>query len=238
MKTILITGGTQGLGRELVRKLNGDDVQIIVIARRQEYFDEFAKELENVEFYAVDIGDVQQITNLTKQLASRQIDVLINDAGIWTTDEIETQQPEHREQTIKTNLLGAINVTDAFLDNIVKTNSPQIIFVNSVAATQGFGGEGIDWPTYNASKWGLKGYVMALKDRFRDQNLKIGSIYPGGFESNIYENARDGEPAEYHNQSWMMTTETIANAVMFMLNQPDDANIDELVITKHGGGEL
>jgi NADP-dependent 3-hydroxy acid dehydrogenase YdfG len=79
--------------------------------------------------------------------------------------------------------------------------------------------------------------MMALKDRFRDQNLKIGAVYPGGFESNIYENAGGGEGYPEHGQPWMMATETVANAVLFMLGQPDDANIDELVVTKHFGGK-
>jgi NADP-dependent 3-hydroxy acid dehydrogenase YdfG len=75
--------------------------------------------------------------------------------------------------------------------------------------------------------------MMALKDRFRDTNLKISAIYPGGFESNIYENSGSEEGGPEHNLPWMMTTETVANAVIFMLSQSTDVNVDELIITKH-----
>jgi NADP-dependent 3-hydroxy acid dehydrogenase YdfG len=231
-KTILITGGTQGLGKELAIKLDKLGANLIIVARRESFYNEFASDLKgDHKFYSVDVGDVAQVKSLAEKLADRQIDVLVNNAGIWTADDLEVRDLTRREDALKTNLLGAINITNAFLPNILKSEKPQLIFTNSIAGTQGFGGEGVEWATYNASKWGLKGYVIALKDRFRGQKIKISSIYPGGFDSNIYENAKDGDPNSWHNQSWQMRTETVANAVLFILEQPDDANVDEIVIT-------
>jgi NADP-dependent 3-hydroxy acid dehydrogenase YdfG len=229
-KSILLTGGTQGLGKELVNQLCAEGANVILLDIREN------NEITNnkqVRFFQVDISDIAQVELLGKKLANEKIDILINDAGIWTTKELEDKDKTKRGTTLNTNLLGVINVTDVFLPNLHKSKIPQIIFINSIAAALGFGGEGVDWPTYNASKWGVRGYMMALRDNSKLKRIKIGAIYPGGFESNIYENAGDGPEEEYHNQPWMMQTKTVANAVMFMLNQPADANVAELILTKH-----
>lgn len=227
-KTVLLTGGTQGLGKELARILCERGAKVIILARWSDFLDN-----SEVRLIQADVSDISQIETAAKELANEQIDILINNAGVWTTNDLEKENLARREETIKTNLLGVINVTDTFLPNIIKSNSPQIIFVNSIAATIEFGGEGADWSTYNASKWGVKGYMIALRNRKDLNKIKIGAIYPGGFESNIYENAGDGPEEEYHNQPWMMQTKTVADAIMFMLDQPADANVAELILTKH-----
>lgn len=239
-KSILITGGTQGLGRELALRLDKLGAELVIVARRGEYYDEFKDELTGEhEFYPVDVSNNDEVLALRDTLKDRHIDVLLCNAGVFTTNSLESGDVKYREDALRINLLGAINVTEAFLPKLLKCRHvPQIVFTNSVAATQGFGGEGPEWATYNASKWGLKGYMMALKEQMKGENIKIGAVYPGGFESNIYENAGSEEGDPEHELPWMMDTGTVAEAVVFMLSQPDDANVDELVITKHfGSGE-
>ena len=231
MKTILITGGTEGLGRELVKKLSRKDVKIIVVARRNDLPKSFAN--DKIRFYPVDISSREEIETLAKKLESQQIDILINNAGVWTDYDIEQLRPEQRESAIKTNLIGTINMTENFLPNMRKSACAQIVFVISSSGYLGIGGDtSSDWPSYNASKWGERGYVFALRNNQDNAKVKIGAIYPGGFNGNVFANA-GWKDEDSHNQSWMMSTETVANAVLFMLNQPEDANIDELIITKH-----
>ena len=80
--------------------------------------------------------------------------------------------------------------------------------------------------------------MLALKDRLKDENIKIGAVYPGGFESNIYENSGSEEGEPEHGLPWMMATETVADAVLFMIGQPEEANVDELVVTKFENNAL
>lgn len=158
---------------------------------------------------------------------------MLNNAGVFTTNSLENKDVSHRIDTLNSNLLGTINLVEKFLPNLLLSDSPQLIFTVSIAALLGFGGESGEWSTYNASKWGVKGYMMDLKQRPGLKKIKIGAIYPGSFESNIYENSGSEEGGQEHNLDWMMHTKTVADAVVFMLSQPKDANIDELVITKH-----
>lgn len=228
-KTVLLTGGTQGLGSMLAKELAAQGAKVIVLARRADV----ATDNAHIEYHQVDVSDYKQVRQLADLLAGTAIDILINNAGVWTTNDLEQQTPSRRAEAVGTNLLGVITVTDSFLPHLLAAAQPQILFVNSVAGTLGFGGEGPQWATYNATKWGVKGYMMSLKTREDLKKIKIGAIYPGGFESNIYENAKDGTEGQYHNQPWMMETKTVSDAVLFILQQPKDANIDELVLTKH-----
>jgi uncharacterized oxidoreductase len=237
MKTILITGGTQGLGAELVKKLSNDDTEIIVADRNVTPFDEFKSGLGGkVEIHKVDVADIKQVNKFYEKLKNRKVDILLNNAGVFTTNSLENKDIYHRTDALNSNLLGTINIVEKFLPNLLKSNNPQLIFTISIAALLGFGGEVGEWSTYNASKWGVKGYMMDLKQRSELKKIRIGAIYPGGFESNIYENSGSEEGGQEHNCDWMMSTETVANAVLFMIKQPSDANVDEMVITKYFGG--
>ena len=237
-KTVLITGGTQGLGAELTRRLDAAGAEVIVLGCRREFFEALGGGVsERQEFRAVDLGDYGQVADFASSIKGRKIDIILNNAGVFSTNETEARNFGEREKVLRTNLLGAINITEAVLPNLLLSeDASQILFINSIAGRLGFGGETGGWSTYNASKWGLRGYMMDLKQREELKRIKIGAIYPGGFESNIYENAGTEDSAEEtHGQSWMMATETVADAAMFMLGQPRDANLEELVLTKFFG---
>ncbi len=231
-KTILITGGTQGLGKALALKFDQLGANLILVARREEFYLEFKDQLQGKhQFYAVDVGNLGEVKQLAAQCADQKIDYLINNAGIFTTDELEQTVPDRRQETIMTNLIGTINVTECLLPQLQKQDFCHLLFTASVAALQGFGGEGPEWTTYNASKWGLRGYIIALRDKLKNKPLKISTIYPGGFESNIYQNTGVYQ-GEDHDQPWMIKTASIVNAILFMLNQPRDVVANEVVIGK------
>lgn len=179
-KTVVITGGTQGLGAELAQRLESDGAEVIIIARRKEKFEKMG--LKNASFCEVDISDIDQVENFVDQLNGKTIDVLLNVAGIWTDDEIESRKPEQRKSAINTNALGTINITDALLPNLKQSDSAQIVFVVSNSGYLGLGGDTSgDWPSYNASKWAERGYAFALRNKIQESgdSIKIGAIYPG-----------------------------------------------------------
>ena len=75
----------------------------------------------------------------------------------------------------------------------------------------------------------MVGYTQALRESLRDTNIKVIQYFPGGFESNLYENAgRENS----HNQPWMMKTEDVAEIILFALTRPKDVYMEKIVVSK------
>lgn len=85
--------------------------------------------------------------------------------------------------------------------------------------------ENKDWLTYTATKWALTGYTRALKYAIESTKIKVTGLFPGGFESNIFETAGEKDA---HNQPWMMRTSDVADAVIYALDAPDDLWINTI----------
>ncbi|MBU0570103.1 SDR family NAD(P)-dependent oxidoreductase, partial [Patescibacteria group bacterium] len=124
---------------------------------------------------------------------------------------------------------GHIVVTEEMLPFLNKKES--IVF--NVISTAGVGdipsGKNTLWKSYGASKCGMVGYTHALRESLRDTNTKVIQYFPGGFESNLYENAGR---ANLHNQPWMMKTDDVAEIIIFTLTRPRDVYIEKIVVSK------
>jgi len=152
-----------------------------------------------------------------------RIDMLINGAGIWTTDEFEELRPELIEQAFKVNSIGPIYLTKAVLPILKKQNSGHIFNVVSKAGLDI--PDNKDWPTYAATKWAMTGYTQALKYHLQDTKIKVTGFFPAGFESNIFETLGEKDA---HKQPWMMRTADVASAIIYALNSPDDLWINSI----------
>src|SRR5436190_9972239 len=105
-KKILITGGSSGLGFSLAKKLLEKDSFVYILGRHQESLEKAAKELSSnkVEIILADVSDYQQ---LQKSLENIEIDVLINNAGIWLEGTIDSNTDKEISDVIDINLKGA-----------------------------------------------------------------------------------------------------------------------------------
>lgn len=235
-KNILITGASTGLGKELSFQLAKTGSNLILLARTVDKLENLTNSIRssggNAHFYACDLKNEYEVNEVITIIASehKTIDVLINNAGIWTDDELEQKGATSRLSTLETNILGQIHITEAMLP-ILKKQKHAIIFnvISSAGVADIPAGDNRIWKTYGASKWGFTGYTQALRESLRDTSIKVIQFFPGGFESDLYENAgRDNA----HNQPWMMQTKDVAEIVVFALNRPDDVYMEKIVVTK------
>lgn len=234
-KVVVITGASQGLGKELAKKISGEGSIVLLIARSEDLLIELRSEIESkggsAEYFVCDIRDLENVRSAAKKIKDKfqKIDILINNAGIWTDNELEEIEPGRRNNAFETNVLGHIQVTEEFLPLLNIDDS--IIF--NVISTSGVpnipAGNNSSWKTYGASKWGMVGYTNSLKESLRDTNTKVIQYFPGGFESNLYENAGRDDP---HGQPWMMRTEDVADIVLFALTRPEDVYVEQIVVSK------
>lgn len=228
-KIVVITGASQGLGKELSIKLASFGAKVALVARNQKLLNEIKEGINNnsgkAEVFVCDITDNDQVKRTVDKILKKfgNIDILINGAGIWTTDEFEESKPELIEKAFKVNTIGHIYFIKTILPLMKKVNKGHIFNVISRAGLDL--DENKDWATYSATKWAMTGYTKALRYSLVDTKIKVTAFYPGAFESNIFETAGEKEA---HNQPWMMKTSEVVDAIVYALNKPDSLSIDSI----------
>jgi short-subunit dehydrogenase len=209
------------------------------VAQNEDKLREVADQIgEQAHVYVCDVSAPEQVRQIAAKIVDdfSKIDILINGAGIWTDEELEKTDPGRRKKVLEVNALGTIEVTKAFEPTFRAQNEGHILNIISTSGTNDTSsGDNALWQTYGASKWALAGFTRAFKDSLEDTNIKVTGFYPGGFESNLYENA---SREDAHNQPWMMQTNDVADALIFCLTRPADMVVEKLVVTKLSRGAM
>jgi NAD(P)-dependent dehydrogenase (short-subunit alcohol dehydrogenase family) len=184
MKTALVTGANRGIGLEVARQLSGRGFHVFLGARDPqkgpEAADGLKREGANAAFVLLDVSDPQTLTpavHAVSQLAEH-LDVLVNNAGILLEEDTTIAQisSETVLKTFKTNTLGPLLVTQAFLPLLSRSTSPRVINVSSGGGQLS---EGMDtWaPAYCLSKAALNAVTCLFTAAFPD--ISINSVCPG-----------------------------------------------------------
>lgn len=235
-KIVVITGASQGLGEVLAKKVAAEGATAVLIARSTQKLrhieQEIIKDGGNAKAFTCDIRNLDQVRKTIALILKtyKTIDILINNAGVWTDNKIEARLPEKRKEAFDINALGNIQITYEVLPVMREKNSGQILNVISTSGIEDTTArDNTHWQTYGATKWAMTGFTNALRDSLLDSNIKIIGFFPGGFESNLYEN---GGRTDSHKQAWMMKTEDIADIIVFSITRPDDVLLEKIVVTK------
>lgn len=172
--TILIIGGSSGIGLETSKYLADKCQHLITVSRRTAPFGQWIK---------TDITQPTAIQELAKQLGDRPIDGLLYLGGTWETNAFTDQYSfEHcsdqdLENTLSVNLLGPIRVIQALLPNLKLAQNPKIIITGAaIAGLTLTGGKEV---ANTASMIGLRGMVLALRETLQKYRIGITLLKPG-----------------------------------------------------------
>lgn len=175
-RTILMVGGTSGIGLALALELQAKGSTVIVAGRRQDRLEAIRAE-HGLDGYAVDVTDAASIVALAQQVTAEhpELDAVVTMSGIMQPEQIGTPGSlELAERTIATNLLGTIRLVEAFLPHLRTRPEAAILTVTSglayvpLAAT----------PTYSATKAGVHAYTEALREQLRETTVQVIEIAP------------------------------------------------------------
>jgi 3-oxoacyl-[acyl-carrier protein] reductase len=180
-KTILITGGSKGIGYGIAEVLLKEGAKVAITSRTQAAADQAVASLRTIgqgEVIGVsaDVRDgsqQQQAVNKILQTWGR-LDVLVANAGLGYFDSIENLTTEQWNETIDTNLTGVFHSVKACIPALKETKG-YIITIASLAGTNFFAGGS----AYNASKFGLVGFTQAIMLDLRSCGIKVSTIMPG-----------------------------------------------------------
>ncbi len=235
-KIVIITGASQGLGKTLAEKIAQEGAIVALVARSKEKLQQLQQTITTdggrAESFICDITDLSQVEKTVAEILKKfkTIDILINNAGIWTDNNLEKKYPQKRKEAFDINALGAIQFTQTVLPHLLEKNEGQILNVISTSGIEDTTArDNKHWQTYGATKWAMTGFTNALRDSLQNKNIKVTGFFPGGFDSNLYENAGRSDA---HDQAWMMKTTDIAEIILFALTRPSDVLIEKIVVTK------
>ena len=182
--TILITGGTSGIGHGLALRFHEAGNTVIVAGRRKELLDQITTEHPGIESLVLDVADPASITRAAETLAAThpQLNVLVNNAGIMLPENLlDPASLPIAEDHITTNLLGAIRMTYAFLPRLVTKDDAVVMNITSALA---FVPLPIT-PTYNATKAALRSFSESLRVQVAGTSVEVIEVAPPGVRTTL-----------------------------------------------------
>ena len=175
--TILITGGTSGIGFEFAKRLLALGNTVLITGRDEEKLERAKKALPGIHGFQSDVSDPASIVELYQEVAARfpQLNVLINNAGIMRNLDLNhSSDLNDVVQEIEINLSGSIRMAQQFL-SILKVNGPSVIVnVSSGLAFIPFSLS----PIYGATKAGIHSYSQALRKQLEGTNVGVTEVAP------------------------------------------------------------
>ena len=220
-KNVLVTGGAQGIGKEIIMKCLSEGASIHYCDFEEGPFkgemDAAAKGSATVQFYSANITDEEQVKGLIKDITSKgSLDVVVNNAGI-TRDGMVFRMPlDQWESVLKVNLTGAFLVArEASAFMALKQKSGSIINMASVVGQMGNAGQ----TNYSASKAGLIGFTKSLAKETAKRNVRVNAVAPGFIETAMTDKLSDEVKIEYAKAiplGRMGNPEDVANAVLYL----------------------
>ena len=188
--TILITGGTSGIGLGLALRFHKAGNKVIVAGRRKELLDRITTDHPGIEAVVLDVADGASITRASEAIAARYpaLNVLVNNAGIMHWEDVRDPDClQVAEDTIATNLLGAIRMVYAFLPQLANKGDAAILNVSSALAFVPLPAT----PTYNATKAALHSFTETLRVQLADTSVQVVEIVPPGVRTTLLGQQQD-----------------------------------------------
>lgn len=183
--TILITGGTSGIGLELVKQLTQQGSTIIVTGRKQEALDNARRLFPKIHVFRSDVSDPQDIERLYKEVTQQfpDLNMIINNAGEMRLLDVQdaSKNLENITREIDINLTGTIRMVHQFLPHLIKKRSAAIVNVSSAIAFMPYSTA----PVYSASKAGVHAYSQALRLQLDRTSVKVIELIPPGVNTNL-----------------------------------------------------
>lgn len=204
-RTVLITGGTSGIGLELARQLLARENTVIVTGRDEERLSAAAQVLPGVHTFRSDASDPEAIVALHETVLRRfpELDTLVNNAGIMRNLKLNQERDlEDVTREVEINLSGPVRMVQQFLPQLRSRPGALIVNVSSGLAFVPFPLA----PVYCATKAGIHSFTQSLRIQLRGTGVSVVELAPPGVETPLFR----GEFAEEMRGQKAMSVQALA----------------------------
>ena len=203
MKTVIVTGGSRGIGAAIVKELAKEKYNIVLnYNKSEEEAKKIQKELEEldikIEIFKADVSKREEVEKLVKFTLEKfkNIDILINNAGIAQVKPFMDITDEDWEKMMQINLNSVFYCTQEVLNNMIHNKKGCIINISSIWGITGGSCE----VHYSASKAAIDGMTKALAKELGPSNIRINSIAPGAIMTDMNSDCTQEEIEEINKQ--------------------------------------
>jgi NADP-dependent 3-hydroxy acid dehydrogenase YdfG len=237
-RVAVVTGASSGIGEATARALAADGYRVALLARRVDRVNALAEQLgDGAIAIEADVTDRDSIVAAAEWVQDELggADVLVNNAGVMLLGPFDTDQRDDYRTMIEANLLGAITVTEVFLDQLrdgAGDRGGDIVNISSVAGRTARAGNGV----YAATKWGLNGWSESLRQELLP-DIRVTLIEPGVVATELPNHITHNETRQGVQQLYSqaeVTADDIAEVIGFVLSRPRHLAINEILIRPAG----
>jgi len=239
-KVALVTGASQGIGRDTALALSEAGAKVAVAARNEEKLAALVSEIvgsEGGQAFAVkmDVADAEQVKAGFKQVLDKfgRLDILVNNAAITRDGLALRMKHDDWEAVIRTNLTGAHLCIQQALATMMRARTGRIINIASVVAQMGNAGQA----NYVAAKAGLIGLTKAIAMEIASRNITVNAVAPGFIKTPMTDVLPDKVKEELNTRiplGRMGSARDVASAIVF-LSSDEAGYITGHVLDVNGG---
>ncbi len=226
-RRVLVTGASGGIGAAIARALHAKGATVLLTARRKEVIDELAASLgDRAETIAADLSAAAGVQSLIEQAGA--VDVLVANAGVPASGNFTTFKADEVDRALDVNLRAPMQLTLALIPGMQERGHGHLVYISSISGKVASGGASV----YNATKFGLRGWALGLRDDLRPTGIGVTTVFPG-FISDAGMFADSGVKAPTATR----TPEQVADAVVKGIER-NKGEIDVAPLTLRMGGPM
>lgn len=220
-KVVVITGGSDGLGKAIAKRLAPNN-QVIILSPTEKKLKQVAKEL-GCDYVVGDVTNYESLEKVVGEVVKKysRIDCWVNGAGVWIQGALDENSPEKIEEVIKVNYLGVVLGIKAVSKQMKIQKEGTIININSQAGIT----TAAERSVYYGSKWAVTGFTKSLQPEVSKYGIRVTQIMPGGMKTQMFEKA--GNPKDQTN---FLDPDEVAKVIEFLLSLDKTTNITEIGI--------
>lgn len=225
-KSILVTGGTKGIGKAIIHRFAREGFDVFSCSRNSSELKSLQQEMEDlypevqVQVMQADLSQKQEVKAFAAFVKKHTIpDVLINNTGIFIPGSLHEEPEGNFEKTMHTNLFSAYYLTRAFTDAFIDRKSGHIFSIGSIAGLTAYANGG----SYAISKWAMLGFTKCLRQELMPHGIRVTSVLPGATYTASWEGV------DLPEDRFMKATD-VAESVWAAYNLSPRSVVEEIVI--------
>lgn len=213
MKTAIVTGSSKGVGYATVKCLLDNGYRVIAVSRNIEKLKEIKS--DNLDVHQLDITNMDGIKTFYDKYSDIVLDLLVHNAGGGASPTyIVNEKPENFHIAYAINVVAPMYMSQLFVPNMKKSDSPTIVFVSSLGGKYPYPSGG----NYTNAKRGMRGLVDTMRLEYPEFNIKITEICPGTIDTQV------------EKREIAITAEDMAEAIRWVGSLPPHVNINQIEI--------